>query len=147
MCLPANLSCFCIICKQHWFKNSKFNKLSNSTHFRFVKITTQASEKHDNQHGKQSNYPYFKLAPWNGVNIFSKGNNNIKHSFQHLLISVKRVNQTIRVFQKCFESTLYLVEKNVIGNKRQMHTVLFKQSGCLSSKFGYVITYPPIFNK
>jgi hypothetical protein len=35
----------------------------------------------------------------------------------------------MRVFQKCFESTLYLVEKNVIGNKRQMHTVLFKQSG------------------
>jgi hypothetical protein len=25
--------------------------------------------------------------------------------------------------------SLYLVEKNVIGNKRQMHTVLFKQSG------------------
>jgi hypothetical protein len=35
----------------------------------------------------------------------------------------------MRVFQKCFESTLYLVEKNVIGNKRQMHTDLFKQSG------------------
>jgi hypothetical protein len=103
--------------------------LSNSTHFRFVKITTQASEKHDNQHGKQSNYPYFKLAPWNGVNIFNKGNNNTKHSFQHLLISVKRINQTIRVFLKCFESTLYLVEKNVIGNKRQMHNVLFKQRG------------------
>jgi hypothetical protein len=26
-------------------KNKKFNKLSNSTHFRFVKITTQDSEK------------------------------------------------------------------------------------------------------
>jgi hypothetical protein len=65
-----------------------FKKWSNSTHFRFVKITTQASEKHDNQHGKQSNYPYFELAPWNGVNIFNKGSNNAKHSFQHLLISV-----------------------------------------------------------
>jgi hypothetical protein len=42
---------------------------------------------------------------------------------------VKRINQTMRAFKKCFESTLYLVEKNVIGNKRQMHTVLFKQSG------------------
>jgi hypothetical protein len=37
-------------------KNSKFNKLSNSTHFRFVKFRTQASEKHDNQHGKQSTF-------------------------------------------------------------------------------------------
>jgi hypothetical protein len=54
------------------------------------------------------------------------GNNNAKHSFQHLLISVKRINQTMRVFQKCLGSTLYLVEKNIIGNKRQMHTALFK---------------------
>ena len=82
------------------------------------KLQLKLQKKHDNQHGKQSNYPYFKLAPWNGVNIFNKRNNNTKHSFQHLLISVKRINQTISIFQKCFESTLYLVAKNVIGNKR-----------------------------
>jgi hypothetical protein len=34
------------------------------------KLQLKIQKKHDNQHGKQSNYPYFKLAPWNGVSIY-----------------------------------------------------------------------------